>query len=96
MNLPARPDVIALSETKLKPTFPVQIYSISGFNLFNCSRIDGSGGGVLVYVRSTIPTDRINLPPTSFERVQLSLHPQLTVPQIAPTLTTSWMNLKSS
>jgi hypothetical protein len=74
MDLPAIPDVIVLSETKLKPSFPVKIYSISGFNLFSCSRTNGSGGGVLVYVRSSIPVDQTNLPPVSFERVQLTLH----------------------
>jgi hypothetical protein len=74
MNLATIPDVIVLSETKLKPSFPVKIYSIGGFNLFSCSRTDGAGGGVLVYVRSAIPVDRIDLSPVSFERVQLSLH----------------------
>jgi hypothetical protein len=74
MNLPAIPDVFVLSETKLKSSFPVKIYSISGFNLFPCSRTDGAGGGVLVYVRSSIPVDRVDLPSTSFERVQLTLH----------------------
>ena len=68
------PDVLVFSETKLKETFPRQIYSIPGFNTFCCSRSAGSGGGVLVYVRSSIPVDANPLPPASFERLSLTLN----------------------
>ena len=66
-------DVVVLTEVKLKSNFPIQIYSIHGFRLYYCLRSVKSGGGLLVYVNTSIPSEHVSLAPTTFERLQLNL-----------------------
>jgi hypothetical protein len=67
-------DVIVLTEVKINASFPLKIYSIPGYNQFADLRVNRSGGGVLVYVRSTIQAEQLIIPPSSsFERLHIRL-----------------------
>ena len=46
---------ICVTETWLAPTIPDSNITIPGFNLFRKDRIDTLGGGVCIYLKSTIP-----------------------------------------
>jgi hypothetical protein len=63
-----------LTEVKINASFPLKIYSIPGYNQFADLRENRSGGGVLVYVRSTIQAEQLIIPPSSsFERLHIRL-----------------------
>jgi Reverse transcriptase (RNA-dependent DNA polymerase) len=66
-------DVIVFSEVKLNDKFPLQIYSLPGFNRFSCLRSVQKGGGVIAFVRSTIPAEEVKVPPAPFEKIHLIL-----------------------
>lgn len=66
-------DVVVLTEVKLKSNFPVQIYSIRGFRLYYCLRSAKGGGGLLVYVNTSIPSEQVLIAPTTFECLQLNI-----------------------
>jgi hypothetical protein len=72
-SLDVKLDVIVLSETKLKENFPVQLYSIPGFNRFSCHRKNGEGGGVMVFVRKSLKAELVELQQSSFEQVSINL-----------------------
>ena len=53
-------DVLMLAETKIDSTFPTGQFAIEGFaNHFRLDR-NANGGGLLVYVRSDIPSHQLN------------------------------------
>ena len=53
-------DELMLAETKIDSTFPPGQFAIEGFaNPFRFDR-DANGGGLLVYVRSDIPSHQLN------------------------------------
>lgn len=45
----AKPDVVVVSETWLKPSTPDNVINIAGFNVFRCDR-KGRAGGTAIYV----------------------------------------------
>lgn len=47
--LTAKPDVVVVSETWLKPSTPDNVISVAGFNVFRCDR-KGRAGGTAIYV----------------------------------------------
>lgn len=67
-------DVIVFCETKLKSSFPLQIYSLPGFQMFSCSRTGRGGGGIIAYIRSSLPAEAVPAPTTSFERLQFRIN----------------------
>lgn len=54
-------DVITVSETWLRPHINSADVSIHGFSLFRCDRIDRDGGGVAVYVKSSLKVELLDL-----------------------------------
>ena len=54
------PDVIAITETWLDSDTPESFVRISGYNIVRCDR-DSNGGGVALYIRSSIPFDIVPL-----------------------------------
>ena len=53
-------DVLMLAKTKIDSTFPTGQFAIEGFaNPFRLDR-DANGGGLLVYVRSDVPSHQLN------------------------------------
>jgi exonuclease III len=66
-------DVIVLTEVKLKTTFPLEIYTLRGFNRFACLRSSLGGGGVIAFVRTDISVDEVPLPASPFEKLMLKL-----------------------
>lgn len=53
------PDVIAISETWASPESPDELYSLPGYNLYRAGRQDKRGGGVMVYVNTTIASSEV-------------------------------------
>lgn len=66
-------DVIVLTEVKLKTSFPVQIYSIPGYSRFVCLRSEQGGGGILVFIKSSITASEEIGKPNQFEKLSLHL-----------------------
>ena len=54
------PDIIAITETWLEPLIPDSFVRISGYNLVRCDR-NANGGGVALYIKSSIVFDLIPL-----------------------------------
>ena len=52
-------DCILVSETWLKPSLPSTSCSLPGYQLFRNDRTDRGGGGVGIYLRSTIPAKTV-------------------------------------
>ena len=57
--IPGKVDVLVITETKLDDTFPEKQFLISGYN--KSYRLDRnvSGGGVMIYVREDIPSEKL-------------------------------------
>ncbi|CAH2087481.1 unnamed protein product [Euphydryas editha] len=53
-------DCILVSETWLKPSLPSTSYSIPGYRLFRNDRTGQGGGGVGIYLRSSIPASVVS------------------------------------
>lgn len=69
------PDVIVLTEVKLKPSFPIGIYNLKGYSIFHALRDSKfSKGGVLVYVKDNIPHNLISSSSSDFEKILITLH----------------------
>lgn len=66
-------DVIVFTEVKLKSSFPVQLYSLRGFTQFSCLRSSQGGGGVIVFVRSSVSAEQVILPDAPFEKILLNM-----------------------
>ena len=47
-------DIFGISETKLDDSFPLNQFSIDNYKLYRQDR-NSKGGGVMVYVKDTIP-----------------------------------------
>ena len=60
-------DILMTSETKLDDTFPHALYHLKGFS--NPYRLDRNshGGGILVYVRDNIPSNKLDQKFENFE-----------------------------
>ena len=57
---------VLVSETWFSPCLLSTSFSLPGFQLFRNDRINRAGGGVAIYVRSSIPCSVVNIsPPTS-------------------------------
>lgn len=56
-NIPA----ILISESWLKPLLPSMAYTLLGYHLIRSDRIQRSGGGVAIYLRSQIPFNIVNV-----------------------------------
>lgn len=72
MSLP--PDVIALTEVKLKKNFPLGSYTISGYEQYAALRdSEHCKGGVLVYVRSSLQHDCVECFSDDFEKIIIDI-----------------------
>ena len=67
-------DIIILSETKLKKSFPHGIYNLNGYNKHICCRnATSSGGGLMVYTRKELLNIKIDTKTSGFERISINL-----------------------
>lgn len=69
--LKIHPDVIVLSEVKLKVTAPLQLYNIVNYEMRECLRVGKGGGGVIIYAKKDIFVDCSKSNTTSFESLDL-------------------------
>ncbi len=49
-----KPDVIAITETWIKPDYLMSEYSITGYESFHKNRAHKKGGGVICYIKNTL------------------------------------------
>jgi hypothetical protein len=73
-SLASQPDIIVLTEVKLKPNFPIGIYSLDGYMQYTALRdAQHSKGGVLVYVKNQV--EHVYLGSTSdlFDKVTIQV-----------------------
>jgi hypothetical protein len=78
-SLTPQPAIIALSETWLKPSSPLDIFQIDNYSLVSKPRTTKrSGGGVAIYVHNSISYNVIDIPETitdeTFEFLALDLN----------------------
>lgn len=52
-------DFLCLTETWLKQTTPMSVFTVPGYQCFRRDRADGRGGGVLFYVKDDIKCERV-------------------------------------
>lgn len=68
------PDIIALSEVKLKPNFPLGIYNWNGYAQFSALRDSkNSKGGIVVYVKEDINHTLVSIHSSKFELIVLKI-----------------------
>ena len=53
-------DILTIQETKLDKSFPDSQFAVDGYNMFRRDRKKG-GGGIMVYIRKSIPSHRIRV-----------------------------------
>lgn len=74
-QLPIIPDILVLSEVKLKATTQISLYHMDCYELFACLRDSQCcGGGLLVYIKSGINAKVVENISTSFEKIILKLN----------------------
>jgi Reverse transcriptase (RNA-dependent DNA polymerase)/Endonuclease/Exonuclease/phosphatase family len=66
-------DVIVFTEVKIKSTFPVNLYSIRGYQRFESLRDGNGGGGVIVFVRSSVKVVESFSLADRFEKVRITI-----------------------
>lgn len=73
-TIPTPPDIIILSEVKLKPTTQISLYNLDGYALTHCLReADFCKGGLLVYVNNGISHKVVENVSTSFEKIVIEM-----------------------
>lgn len=74
-------DIIVLGETKLKQTFPINLYNISGYQRYVCCRKstkdirgkDVGGGGLIVFIKNSLIVTNTTNYTANFERITLKV-----------------------
>lgn len=73
-EMKTKSDIIVLGETKLKASFPVNLYHLNGYKMISCSRLSKhSGGGLLVYLRKEILVTSTVKSSSTHEKIKLNL-----------------------
>ena len=54
-------DILLISETKIDDTFPGSQFLIEGFSVHYKLDRTAKGGGILLYIREDIPSERIKM-----------------------------------
>ena len=67
-------DIIGLSETRLDSTVTDPMVSIEGYRIFRNDR-DANGGGIAIYVRSSLPGLRIKIKSGNLELLSVEVSP---------------------
>ena len=52
-------DILVICETKLGDSYPDKQFYIEGYKKYRLDRNENGGGGVMIYVRSDIPSDKL-------------------------------------
>ena len=65
-------DILTVQETKLDKSFPDSQFAIDGYNMFRRDRKKG-GGGIMVYIRNSIPFHRIRVKSNEVEAILLDI-----------------------
>ncbi len=69
-------NAICITETWLSPNVPDSSVAIPGYNLFRKDRLNTTGGGVCIYLNSTIPCKRLEqCNEEGIESVWISMRP---------------------
>lgn len=69
------PDIIILSEVKLKTSTQIFLYNLDGYSLIHCLReSDFCKGGLLVYVNNAISHNVVENVSTTFEKVVIEMN----------------------
>ena len=65
-------DILTIQETKLDKSFPDSQFAIDGYNMFRRDRKKG-GGGIMVYIRKSIPSRRIRVKSNEVEAILIDI-----------------------
>lgn len=65
-------DILTIQETKLDKSFPDSQFAIDGYNMFRRDRKKG-GGGIMVYIRKSIPSHRIRVKSNEVEAILIDI-----------------------
>ena len=63
LNRSLKAQILVISETKIDRSYPDSQFKLQGYNMFHKDRAKG-GGGLLVYISTTIPSRKLTLPTT--------------------------------
>lgn len=67
-------DIIVIGETKLKSSFPHNLYNLSGYNKHVCCRNSkNSGGGLIIFIRKSIKVLKIEKFTDLFEKILITM-----------------------
>ena len=65
-------DILTIQETKLDKSFPDSQFTIDDYNMFRQDRKKG-GGGIMVYIRKSIPSHRIRVKSNEVEAIVIDI-----------------------
>jgi hypothetical protein len=69
-RLKFKSDIILLGETKLKSSFPSNIYHLNGYTQISCCRVaKNGGGGILLFIKKDMVTYDLAKSSSSFEKI---------------------------
>ncbi len=71
-----KPDVIAITETWIKPDYLISKFSIPGYEFFHKSRAHKKGGGVICYIKNTLTAVKVE---NKTQRCQTDLSKRLPI-----------------
>jgi hypothetical protein len=66
-------DAIILSEVKLTSSHPIDVYSIVGYSQISCLRNDRKGGGIIVFLRSSLHVIESFTCSNQFEKIRATI-----------------------
>ena len=54
-------DIMLVTETWLQDNMPINMFEISGYNIFRCDRTYKTHGGVAIYIRDGLSVSQLNV-----------------------------------
>lgn len=64
--------ILSIQETKIHKSFPDSQFAITGYNMYRRDRKKG-GGGIVVYVRKSIPSHRLRIKSNEVEAILVDI-----------------------
>lgn len=65
-------DILTIQETKIHKSFPDSQFAVDGYNMYRMDRKKG-GGGIVVYVRKSIPSYRLRVKTGEVESILIDI-----------------------
>lgn len=72
-NRSLKAQILVILETKINQSYPESQFKLQGYNMF-CKDRGKGGGGLLIYISTTIPSRKLTLPTTYKTLEAIAVH----------------------